>query len=292
MPTRSRGSRHDEADRVTSRTRAAVLVIALAALAGLAAVLPVREWLVVGLDWIDAHRTIAWLAYVAVYIVATVLLVPGSLLTLAAGFLFGLALGVAVVSAGSVLGASCAFLVGRFFVRDWVAERVAHLPRFRALDRATASDGFTIVLLARLSPLFPFNLLNYGFGLTAVSLEQYFFASWLGMLPATILYVYLGTLAADLTALVNGELETGLAGRVLLVGGFAATLALTVLVTRRATRALGAELETAAREGDAERRGAAESSADGLPAANAGHAASPGQAADAEPVTSTREAGR
>jgi len=236
---------------VSSRGKAIVLVFALAAVVALALVLPMRAWLGAGLAWIDAHRAIAWLVYVAGYVVATVLLVPGSVVTLAGGFLFGLVLGVIVVSAGSLLGATCAFLIGRFFARDWVAERIAGLPKFRALYRATANDGFTIVLLARLSPLFPFNLLNYGLGLTAVSLRHYFLASWIGMLPGTILYVYLGTLAADLTALVTDGIETGAAGRALLVVGFAATLGLTVLITRKATRALRAEL--AATEADAAR---------------------------------------
>lgn len=250
MPTTWPGQCRDDISAMTSRAKAIVLVLALAGFAALASVFPLREWLVTGLDWIDTHRAVAWLVYVVGYVVATVLLVPGSVITLGAGFLFGLALGVVVVSAGSVLGATCAFLIGRFFARDWVAERIARLPRFRALDRATARDGFTIVLLARLSPLFPFNLLNYGLGLTAVSLRQYFFASWIGMLPATILYVYIGTLAADLGALVSGDIETGLAGRALFLVGFAATLVLTVLVTRRATRALAAELAAAAAEAE------------------------------------------
>src|SRR5690606_8718943 len=144
---------------------------------------------------------LSWLAFIATYIVAAVLVVPGSVLTLGAGFVFGLPLGIVLVSVGSVLGAAAAFLVGRFFARDWVADRVARLPRFRALDSATRHDGFVIVCLARLSPLFPFNLLNYGLGLTGVRFRDYFFATWIGMLPATTLYVYVGTLAKDLTDL-------------------------------------------------------------------------------------------
>jgi uncharacterized membrane protein YdjX (TVP38/TMEM64 family) len=228
---------------MTARYKALLLVVALAALLAAVVALPVREWLAVGIAWIEDHRTISWAAYIGVYVLAAVLVVPGSILTLAAGFVFGLPLGVVLVSAGSVLGAACAFLVGRFLARDWVAERIERLPRFRALDAATRQDGFMIVFLARLSPLFPFNLLNYGLGLTAVRFRDFFLASWIGMLPATVLYVYIGSLAKDLTELTGGA-EGGWARRLLLIAGFLATVALTVLITRKATRTLGARLES------------------------------------------------
>lgn len=235
--------------KVSANTKkAAVLVAILACLAAIAFVFPVGEWIVAALGFIEANRRVAWLIYILSYIAATVLLIPGSIITLAAGFIFGLPMGVVVVSAGSVIGASCAFIIGRFFVRDWVAGKIAEMPRFRALDRATNSNGFMIVFLARLSPLFPFNLLNYGMGLTAVRLRDYFFASWIGMLPGTIVYVYIGTLAKDLTELSSGQIDSGTAGRVLLVAGFVATLVLTVLITRKATQVLNAELDAAAGE--------------------------------------------
>jgi uncharacterized membrane protein YdjX (TVP38/TMEM64 family) len=229
--------------------KALLFAVILVVLAAAVALLPVREWLILGISWIDAHRTQAWIAYVLAYVVATVLLMPGSILTVPAGFVFGLPLGVVLVSAGSVLGAACAFGVGRFFAREWVAARVARLPRFKALDRATRNQGFVIVLLARLSPLFPFNLLNYGLGVTGVRFRDYILASWIGMLPGTVLYVYLGTLAQDLTQLTTGQVEGGWPGRALFVAGFVATLILTVLVTRKATRALGTHLQHADAEG-------------------------------------------
>jgi uncharacterized membrane protein YdjX (TVP38/TMEM64 family) len=178
---------------------------------------------------------------------AAVLLVPGSILTLAAGFIFGLALGVLLVSVGSVLGAIAAFLVGRFFARDWVAKRIAAMPKFRAIDGAVRRDGFMIVLLARLSPLIPYNMLNYGLAMTAVRMRDYVLASWLGMLPATTLYVYIGTLANDLTALGTAR-QHGLAVQALAIAGFVATIVLTVFIARRATRALSAELDAAAKD--------------------------------------------
>jgi uncharacterized membrane protein YdjX (TVP38/TMEM64 family) len=227
---------------MTSRHKAALFALALVALALSALLLPVEAWLIAGVDLIDANPRFAWPIYIAAYIVATVLFVPGTILTLAAGFVFGLPIGVALVSAGSVLGAASAFLVGRYFARDWVRAKMAGMPRFGALDRAATKDGFLIVLLVRLSPLFPFNATNYGFGLTGVSLRDYFFASWIGMLPGTILYVYIGTLAMNLAELAAGGFSSFAASRYLLIAGFVATLALTALVTHRATRALNEQL--------------------------------------------------
>jgi uncharacterized membrane protein YdjX (TVP38/TMEM64 family) len=175
---------------------------------------------------------------IVAYTVAAVLAVPGTILTLGAGFVFGLALGVPLVSAGSVLGAIAAFLVGRFYMQDWAAKRVARSPRLRALAAVTRHDGFTIVLLARLSPLLPYNVLNYLFGLTAVRFRDYVLGSWLGMLPATVLYVYVGSLTKTVAALPGDNLEAAWPRRVLLVTGFLATVGLTALIARRATREL------------------------------------------------------
>ncbi len=217
---------------------AIMIVIMLVAIV----LLPVTEWLALGIVWIEAHRTLAWIVYLAIYIIATVLVVPVSILTLAAGYLFGLPLGVVLASIGSVLGASGALLVGRFFVREWVAKRIADLPRFRALDQATRHEGFLIVFLTRLSPLFPFNLINYGLALTSVRFRDYFFASWLGMLPVTILYTYVGSVAKNLTELTSGGLQNGAFSRTLVLVGLAASVVLTVLITRKATRTLSQHL--------------------------------------------------
>ena len=142
--------------------------------------LPVAETLLALFDWVDANRNISWLVFIVFYVLATVLVLPGSLLTLAAGFLFGLGYGLVIVSFASTTGATCAFLVGRFLARDWVAEKLQGLPRFSALDKAVGEQGALVVLLTRLSPIFPFSLLNYGLGLTQVKLSHYVLASWLG----------------------------------------------------------------------------------------------------------------
>ena len=207
--------------------------------------LPVAEMLIGLFDWVDANRSISWLVYIVFYVLATVLVLPGSLLTLAAGFLFGLGYGFAIVSFASTTGATCAFLVGRFLARDWVAAKLQALPRFSALDKAVGEQGAVVVLLTRLSPLFPFSLSNYGFGLTRVKLGHYVLASWLGMIPGTILYVYLGSIASNLTSIFTGDLADLPASNWLFYLGLVATVVLTIAITRIATRALNSKLEEA-----------------------------------------------
>ena len=170
-------------------------------------------------------------------------MLPGSILTLGAGYLFGLGYGFAIVSFASTVGATCAFLVGRFFAREWVAGKLSAMPRFSALDRAVGARGAAVVLLTRLSPAFPFTLLNYALGLTQVPLKTYVLVSWLGMMPGTLLYVYLGSIAQNLTAVFSGELAESPVGNTLLYLGLAATLALTVLITRFASGALDQHLD-------------------------------------------------
>lgn len=215
------------------------LVLAVAA-AGLA--LPVKDDLRAALEWMGAHRESSWLVFIALYVLATVCLVPGLLLTLAAGAMFGVLSGVVLVSVASVLGASLAFFIGRTMARGWTEKRIAAWPRFRALDRALGRRGFSIVLLTRLSPLFPFNLLNYAYGVTSVRPRDYIGASWLGMLPATVLYVYTGSTAASLAQAVAGEAHPGPMRSLLWILGLAATVALVTLVVRVARRQLDREL--------------------------------------------------
>jgi uncharacterized membrane protein YdjX (TVP38/TMEM64 family) len=215
-------------------------VVLLLAMAGL--ILPVREYLSAALGWMASHRESSWLAFIALYVLATVCMVPGLILTLAAGAIFGLLRGVVLVSAASVLGASAAFFIGRTVARGWTQRRIAGWPRFRALDGALAARGFWIVLLTRLSPLFPFNVLNYAYGVTTVRPSDYIAASWLGMLPGTVVYVYAGSAAANLAQALAGGAHVGRSGALLLVLGLAATVAVAVLVTRLARAQLEREL--------------------------------------------------
>jgi uncharacterized membrane protein YdjX (TVP38/TMEM64 family) len=178
-----------------------------------------------------------------VYIPAAVLLVPGSWLTLAGAFAFGWWRAAAAVSVGSTLGACASFLIGRYLARDWVERKLADRARFRVLDRAVAEQGFKIVLICRLSPLLPYGLLNYAFGLTNISLARYALASWLGMLPATIAYSYLGAAAGQLADIEPGRDASTSARYVLFWAGLSASVLLTLVVTQIATRALRQSLQ-------------------------------------------------
>lgn len=224
------------------KRRAAAALVVVLLLAAAAILLPVKDWLREALLWTNAHREISWLVFIVLYVVATVCLIPGILLTLAAGAIFGLPRGVALVSVASVAGATAAFFVGRTFMREWISRKIEAWPKFRALDRALGSRGFWIVLLTRLSPAFPYSLLNYAYGVSAVGPRDYIVGSWIGMLPATVLYVYAGSAAATLTEALSGGIQTGRSGWALLGVGFAATIGVAMLVTHLARRQLEREL--------------------------------------------------
>lgn len=178
------------------------------------------------------------LIFTAIYILASVLFIPGAILTLGAGVVFGVVKGSIIVSIAATLGATCAFLVGRYLARDWVARKIEGNQKFKAIDEAVAKEGWKIVGLVRLSPVFPFNLLNYVFGLTRVSLRHYFFASWIGMFPGTVMYVYIGSLAGDLARLGSEGRTRTPAEWALYIVGLIATVTVTVYVTRIARAAL------------------------------------------------------
>ena len=181
--------------------------------------------------------------FVLVYMAFTVLFVPGFILTVGAGAAFGLLPGFIAVSVGSTLGAAAAFVIGRFFARGWVAGKIVGKPRFAAIDKAVGKQGTRIVFLTRLSPVFPFNLLNYAYGLTKIPLGKYTLASWVGMMPGTLLYVYVGALAGTVAKAATHTPEATTFETTMKVVGFAATLAVTVYLTKIARSALEKETE-------------------------------------------------
>ena len=201
-----------------------------------------QELLRQALKWIENLGYIGGFVFILVYIIATVAFIPGSILTLGAGVVFGVVWGAIYVLIGATLGAIAAFLVGRYLARDWISQKIAGNQKFAAIDRAVAKAGFKIVLLTRLSPIFPFNLLNYGFGITGVSLKDYAIAS-VGMCPGTVMYVYIGSLAGDLARIGGDNQPTDITLQwIIRIVGFIATVAVTVYVTRIARKALDAEV--------------------------------------------------
>ena len=187
--------------------------------------------------WVDDLGAWGPLAFVVLYALAVVAFVPAAPLTLAAGAIFGLAKGVVYVFVAATLGSALAFLVARYAARAAVERRLA-ANRFAAIDRAVAAEGRKIVFLLRLSPVFPFTLLNYVLGLTRVGFADYMLGAF-GMIPGTILYVYYGTLAGNVLALAGGApVEKGAGYWTVLAIGLVATIAVTTVVTRIARRAL------------------------------------------------------
>ncbi|MGH8229640.1 MAG: TVP38/TMEM64 family protein [Steroidobacteraceae bacterium] len=228
------------------RLRALIAAVLLALLVTGAILMPVTHWLHLALEWTILHRQSASLPFFLLYVAVIVCVLPEFLLTLAAGAIFGLARGTVLVSFASIAGATAAFFVGRTLARDWVCRRIEAWPKFRALDRALGSRGFWVVLLTRLSPAFPYNLLNYGYSITAVRPRDYIIGSWIGMLPGTVLYVYAGSAAASLSQVLAGKVRVGGPSHVLLWTGLAGTLVVTLLVAHIAHRALRRELANGA----------------------------------------------
>ncbi|MBI2835491.1 MAG: TVP38/TMEM64 family protein [Acidobacteria bacterium] len=189
-------------------------------------------------EWVDSLGPWGPLAFIGGYIVAAVAFAPGSLLSLAGGALFGLARGIVYVFIGGTLGAAAAFLVSRYVARTLVERRLAPSPRFAAIDRAVGAEGLKIVFLLRLCPIVPYNFLNYGLGLTTVTLRDYVIAST-GMIPAITMYVYYGKVAGDVAALASGTaVPKGAAYYMLLILGLIATIVVTTIVARMARKAI------------------------------------------------------
>jgi uncharacterized membrane protein YdjX (TVP38/TMEM64 family) len=217
--------------------RAALLAAAAVLLLAAGLAFPVAEWIESLLRWTAGLGPWSALALGLVWLPAAVLLVPGSLITLGTGFLLGPVWGVLVVSLGSTLGAALAFLVGRRFGREWVRRHIGRRETLAGVDRALAAEGLKIILLLRLSLIVPYNALNYALALTSVSLRDFVIGSWIGMLPGSVLYVWLGAGARSIAALATGREEGG-AVWLVLAAGFLALAGAMFVGTRAARRAL------------------------------------------------------
>lgn len=208
-------------------------VAVVAALVVLFRTLPVDAWLLAFREYVRNLGPSGYLLYAAVYAICVVLFVPASILTLGAGAIYGLGTGVAVVLAGATVGATLAFLLAKGLLRERVERMTVGNAKFRALDRAIAREGARIVFLVRLAPVFPFTYINYAFGLTGVKTLPYVIASFVGMIPGTFAYVYLGAAAAD--AASGGA---GSAQLVIRIVGAVVAIGVTIFVARIATRAI------------------------------------------------------
>ncbi|XP_026662464.2 TVP38/TMEM64 family membrane protein slr0305-like [Phoenix dactylifera] len=223
----------------SSLFRISLLLLLAAAIVTAFATLPMEKVLKDFLVWIKQNLG-RWgpLVLAVAYIPLTVLAVPASILTLGGGYLFGLPVGFVADSTGATIGATTAFLLGRTIGRAYVISKLKDYPKFQAVAIAIQRSGFKIVLLLRLVPLLPFNMLNYLLSVTPVGIGEYIMASWLGMMPITLALVYVGTTLKDLADVTHGWSEVSPARWVLLISGFLISAILMVCVTKVAKSSL------------------------------------------------------
>ena len=185
------------------------------------------------IQWIESLGIIGMSLFVLVYILACILLIPGSPLTVGAGAVFGFWKGLILVSIGSTLGAAAAFLISRYLTREFIERKLNKSHKFSAMDMAITREGWKIIFLARLSPIIPFFLLNYALGLTKIRLHTYIISSWAGMIPGTVLYTYIGSLGKTILTAKRSPIDW-----VYLGIGLIATVSVTVLISRIAKKSL------------------------------------------------------
>ena len=183
--------------------------------------------------------------FIFIYNLATIFLIPGSILTIKGGCLYGLLLGTIIVLIAAIVGAIASFFLGRYYCRDWVNQQLSQYPLLKKLDHIIAEEGWKIVCLTRLCPLFPFNLMNYFFGVTEISLKDYLIGS-LAIFPGTFMYVYIGSLLRDLSgydsANYSDSPETQTLIWLMRLLGFIATIALTIYSVQIAKKTLNQDI--------------------------------------------------
>ena len=202
----------------------------------LSVILPVKEWIREFIGWVQQLGPAGVIVFILAYALATVLFLPGWIFTVSAGLVYGIVGGTLVALTGAIIGATLAFLVARYLLRKNIEEITKKNPRFAAIDQAIGRDGWKIVGLLRLSPLIPFNLSNYFYGITSIRFVEYVAVSAIGMIPGTLLYAYLGAIGQ---ATVSGGAAQHSKWQYVLLGiGLIATIAVTILVSRIARKAL------------------------------------------------------
>ncbi len=227
--------------------KAIILVVAIVLCIVLGIIFDVREQLEGIINRLSSLATMQRLAamciFLLVYALAVVLFIPGSLLTLGAGALFGLGWGFLTVIIGATLGATVAFLVGKYFMHEWISHKVSKYPRFQGVYQAISREGGKIIFFLRLSPLFPFSMSNYLYSLTSVKVSAYFWASLFGIIPGTLMYVYFGTLISNVATLGSSDRVRTPWEWALYGVGLVATIFITIYATRVARRAINAQVK-------------------------------------------------
>lgn len=213
--------------------RIVVALIVIGALVVAFRLLPVTEWLTRFQSYVEGLGAIGYVVYALAYAACCVFFVPASVLTLGAGAIFGVLKGSAVVIAGATLGATLSFLLARTIMRKRIEAMTAGNVKFAALDRALTNEGARIVFLIRLAPVFPFTYINYAFGLTGIAVLPYVVATFIGIIPATVAFVYLGDAAAGAATAGASNART-----IINIAGAVVALIASIFVARVATKAI------------------------------------------------------
>jgi uncharacterized membrane protein YdjX (TVP38/TMEM64 family) len=216
-----------------SIVKIAVGVLILAAIVFAVRVLPVAEWLEQFKTYVRGVGPIGYVLYVLVYVLCCVFVVPATVLTLGAGAIFGFVQGTIVNLVSATLGACAAFLLGRTVFRKRIEQKVASNPKLGAVDKAIEKEGTKIMLLMRLSGFPPFTWINYALSLTGVKFVPYAVTTFIGIIPGTAAFTYLGAAGADLA--------TGSGGRIRLIFTVAAAVGavlVAIIIARIATKAV------------------------------------------------------
>ena len=225
----------EQASRSNGHMKWIILAALIAIFAAAYVYLPISEWLTAFQDWVQGFGALGWAIFIAVYAITSFVLIPGSILTLGAGVAYGL-WAFPLVVAGAVLASAMSFLAARDVFHDRVQEKVAQYPRFKAVNEAIRDEGWKVVLLLRLSPALPFSLQNWFLGLMPVGFWPAQIATLFGIMPGTLLYIWVASLGGEAAA--GGAADASLLRYAVLGIGLLATLVVTIVVTRKAQQKL------------------------------------------------------
>ena len=225
----------EQASRSNGHMKWIILAALIAIFAAAYVYLPISEWLTAFQDWVQGFGALGWAIFIAVYAITSFVLIPGSILTLGAGVAYGL-WAFPLVVAGAVLASAMSFLAARYVFHDRVQEKVAQYPRFKAVNEAIRDEGWKVVLLLRLSPALPFSLQNWFLGLMPVGFWPAQIATLFGIMPGTLLYIWVASLGGEAAA--GGAADASLLRYAVLGIGLLATLVVTIVVTRKAQQKL------------------------------------------------------
>jgi len=196
------------------------------------------EWLQKTVHWVESFGRGEPLVFFGIYVLTSILFMPSIFFSFAGGFLFGIVGGTALSVVGIATGATIAFLIGRYIARSKVENYCQHYRKFQLIDHAIHKKGWKVILLARLTPIFPFLIANYGFGLTQLKVRHYFMASLIGSIPGTAVIVYAGSLAGSLNSADRVSAIRTPAEWLILIVGLACTMILAWYMKRFASQAL------------------------------------------------------